>query len=414
LDYLSRITPTAQFPAGYRSLGVTGGDGGIDAGNAASVLSWTTSLEQNLNKEPFLSNLAQYTVDSPALSDPNSAQWEYSMIYSVVVDRNAFGASGFGNVMITDQHNSPGKRNVVGPVPCGGLCITNIARAVGTAAGQTLTSIASAVVCSGEQPPTTGACPHKYDFWKKNTSAWPAPYSPNQTVGSVFAQAPADAASKTLFEAVDGKAGSGAVKDLLRQAVTALLNAADPQIAYPFSENEIIDGVNMALSSGQESAIKSLKDLLKEANENNKNCGGQQSGGGENCDTDGKPNVLNLLYNGQSCAEAVNSQQPISGKYSCTGDPQDAPVVRIVATDSSSPPTAGSTIFFDGTVGLNQSFEVRSTTGGEDTFKSNTYFYIYDGGTLVQTIQLHTSCSAPLRRGETFGALLLVDYRIDP
>jgi hypothetical protein len=32
---------------------------------------------------------------------------------------------------------------------------------------------------------------------------------------------------------------------------------------------------------------------------------------------------------------------------------------------------------------------------------------------LVQTIQLHTSCSAPLVRGDTFGALLLVDYRIE-
>jgi hypothetical protein len=409
LDYLTAVMPSAQFPAGYRSLGVTGGDGGMKVGDEASVLSWTTSLEQNLNMQPFLGNLAQYTVDSPSLSDPNSGQWEYRMIYSVVVDKNAFGASGFGTVMIVDQHNSPSIRGVEGPVPCG-VCVTNVASLTARCLNTPISLSASAVVCTETNPPPpSGNCPLRASEWKKS-GQFPAPYTPSQTVGSVFNKAPASAAGKTLLEALDGKAGSGDVKDLLKEGVAALLNAASDNIAYPFEVNDVIDGVNMALMNGSSQALKSLKDLLREANENDKNCGQVRTG---NCDTDGRPNVLVLQYNGQSCAEASNSQMAISGKTSCSGDPGDAPVVRIVATDSSSPPTTGSARYFDEMVTLGGQFQVNASAGGQGEFKANTYFYIYVGNTLVQSIQMHTSCSAPLVRGDSFGALVLVDYRIE-
>jgi len=122
---------------------------------------------------------------------------------------------------------------------------------------------------SGGPPPTGGDCPHTYSFWKKNTGAWPAPYSPNQTVQSVFAKASLypEAASKSLDEAVDGKAGSGKVKDLLKQAVTALLNAASPQISYPFATDDVVMAVNSVLMTGTDKALKDLTSLLKEANE---------------------------------------------------------------------------------------------------------------------------------------------------
>src|SRR5262249_1117799 len=215
----------------------------------------------------------------------------------------------------------------------------------------------------------------------------------------------------TLLQAVDGKAGSGDVKDLLKEAVAAVLNASTPGIAYPMSAADVITGVNMALMNGTSQALKGLKDLLKNANENDKNCGQPSAGG--NCTTDGRPNVLTLLYNGGSCASAHNAQMAIQGKTSCTGDPMGAQAVRIIATSSSTPPTTGSARFFDGIVNLNTQFEVHSSTAGGSSFGANTYFFIYTGSSLVQTIQLHTSCSAPLRRGDTFGALLLVDYRIE-
>jgi hypothetical protein len=410
VDYISA---SASYPAGYGTLGVTGGEGDVSVGDAASVLEATTSLTENLNKAPFLSNLAQYTVNSPSLADPNSGLWEYRMIYSVVVDQAAFDPSGFGGFTIVDQHNSPSKMAKFTPEPCGG-CVTNIALASADAGGSNLLSLASAVVCSTNPPPPSGLCPHKYDFWKKHLNDWPAAYSPNQTVQSVFAKASLfkNTGTKTLEDAVDGKAGSGKVKDLLRQAVAALLNAGSPGIAYPFTTTDIVTGVDMALMDGGDQVLKSLTELLKEANEN-KDCRGD-GGSEDNCDTAGRPNVLALRYTGQSCAAAINSQMAISGKTSCNGDPQGAAQVRVVAGNSSSPPGAGATVFFDGLVSLGSTFEVKAAAAGDDRFGANTYFFIYDGATLVQSIQIHTSCSAPLRRGESFGSLVLEDYRIEP
>src|SRR4029079_13191815 len=138
----------------------------------------------------------------------------------------------------------------------------------------------------------------------------------------------------------------------MKQVVTALLNASTPGIQYPVSAADVITGVNMALMNGTDDALQALTDLLKEANEN-KDCH-TTSSGGENCDTAGKPNALTLQYNGQSCALATNAQMAISGKTSCNGDPAGAPTVRIIATDSSTPPTASSARFFDGLVNLGQ------------------------------------------------------------
>src|SRR5262249_46374764 len=65
-------------------------------------------------------------------------------------------------------------------------------------ANVTLSTNAFQAGCPTNPPSHQGACPHNADFWKKNTSAWPAPYAPNQTVVSLFAKASLypDAANK--------------------------------------------------------------------------------------------------------------------------------------------------------------------------------------------------------------------------
>jgi len=45
--------------------------GAWKVGSAANILAWTTSLEENLNKQPFLGKRGQYTVNSPVPGDPN-------------------------------------------------------------------------------------------------------------------------------------------------------------------------------------------------------------------------------------------------------------------------------------------------------------------------------------------------------
>ncbi len=133
-----------------------------------------------------------------------------------------------------------------------------------------------------------------------------------------------------------------------------------------------------------------------------------------NCITSGKPNQITFQYNGGNCSTAVNSQ-PRGTKYNCTDSGAIAAgPVRIVISSSATPSTTG---FFAGNVTPGQTFVVRA--GGTGTksksgFSSNTYAYIYSGGVLVERIQIHTSCSAPLIPGETFGALKLITYAIVP
>ncbi len=410
VDYLSK---SPAFPSGYGTLGVSGGDGKVKQGEAASILQVGTSLTENLNQPPFLERLAQYTVDSPAPDDPNLAAWQDRVIYSVVVDRQAFEPFGFGSVTLKDQHNSPAKISIKRPAPCGG-CVTNLAIATAHAGNVLLTRKAATVICLGSETPVAGNCPTKAPDWGKTPSVWPSEYTPDQTVLSVFDQAAVlpEVASKTLLEAVKGKAGGGKVKDILKEGVAGLLNAASPDVAYPFSSVEIVLGVNTALASGDNALQDELKKLFEAANKNDKNC--VKAADIPNCDTVGKPNVLTLMYEGLSCEMAANSQMAFKDKTACAGDPAGAPWVRVVVTDRSMPPSAKDKIFFDDVVALGQTFEVFAATAGKKDFGANLYFYLYDGATLVQSIQMHTSCSAPLQRGDTFGGLLLEDYRVEP
>ena len=137
-----------------------------------------------------------------------------------------------------------------------------------------------------------------------------------------------------------------------------------------------------------------------------------------NCITSGKPNQITFQYIGGNCSTAVNSQ-PRGTKYNCTDSGAIAAgPVRIVVASSATPCTTG---FFAGTVTPGQTFVVRagnvwtkSKKSKVSGFGSNTYAYIYSGGVLVERIQIHTSCSAPLVPGETFGALKLITYAIVP
>ncbi len=129
LDYLSTKAGT---PSGYASLGASGGDGAVNVGSASSILSATTSLDQNLNTLGLCSagtctvagtNLL---VNSPAASasyavaDPVFGNWNFTNTYYMRIAAAAFGTSGFGSVALTAIHNSPSKNGVEAPTvsPC--------------------------------------------------------------------------------------------------------------------------------------------------------------------------------------------------------------------------------------------------------------------------------------------------------
>ena len=138
------ITASANFPSGYGSLGVTGGDGRVNAGSATNVVGVTTSLARNLNQSPAFHG---FIVNSPA-PEANFPTWDYLNSYTIVVRASAFGASGFGGVAVPSVHNSPSKLgfNEVLPKPCE-ACVTNLATVTARANNLTVSASDTASVC---------------------------------------------------------------------------------------------------------------------------------------------------------------------------------------------------------------------------------------------------------------------------
>lgn len=120
LDY---ITASDAAPSGFGTLGVSGGEGRLIAGDEASVLAFATSIDRNLNG----CGLSSFTEDSPATDElytpnPDALAWDYRVSYDVWVAADAFGEAGFGSALIQLVHASPSKLAGdsvdVRPAPC--------------------------------------------------------------------------------------------------------------------------------------------------------------------------------------------------------------------------------------------------------------------------------------------------------
>ena len=119
---------------------------------------------------------------------------------------------------------------------------------------------------------------------------------------------------------------------------------------------------------------------------------GSNNNSGDCCDQGGKPEQITFRYVGGSCSSSTDSQ---GSKFECDGGSATAGSVYIEIDD-----------FFDGTVNLGETFTIDSDG---DKFSSATEIIIRSsqGGSRLQTLDFHTSCSAPIVPGEQFGALLL-------
>jgi len=120
LDY---ITASDAATSGFGTLGVSGGEGKLIAGDEASILAFATSIDRNLNG----CGLSSFTEDSPATDElytpnPDALEWDYRVTYEVWVAADAFGEAGFGSALIELVHASPSKLDGdsvdVRPAPC--------------------------------------------------------------------------------------------------------------------------------------------------------------------------------------------------------------------------------------------------------------------------------------------------------
>jgi hypothetical protein len=109
----------------------------------------------------------------------------------------------------------------------------------------------------GEEPQVGQGCTPGY--WKQTQHFWAWT---NYTQGDSFAAVFGVPYDKTLLEAL--KTGGGQEKALGRHAVAGLLNAANPDVSYAFTEAEIIALVQDAWATGD---FESAKNLLSFENE---------------------------------------------------------------------------------------------------------------------------------------------------
>lgn len=155
MDYLTAAAtqdPYDSYPAysGYRSLGVTGGDGSMLIGSATNLYDFDSTLELDLNRPGYTAVI----VNSP-VGDPN---WDVVDGYAFTVKASAFGTAGFGSASIFDQHNSPSKLGVNSfvPVATGGE-VTNQAIVTAQMNGSTVVALSDATVVVGQSGGTDGA-----------------------------------------------------------------------------------------------------------------------------------------------------------------------------------------------------------------------------------------------------------------
>lgn len=108
VDY---ITDDTSVPSGYRTLGVSGGEGKMVTGSASDVVKIVTSLDANFNERGY----SKYTVDSPKTDamytpDPAAPMWDFRVVYEAWVKASIFGGGkGFSYVNFPYMHASPSK-----------------------------------------------------------------------------------------------------------------------------------------------------------------------------------------------------------------------------------------------------------------------------------------------------------------
>jgi len=81
-----------------------------------------------------------------------------------------------------------------------------------------IVSVQPVLACTAGCTPGFWKQPHHFEFWTD--------YSPDDTVGTVFTDAPSELADDTLLQALDYKPRGSAEKVLLRAAVATLLTSA--------------------------------------------------------------------------------------------------------------------------------------------------------------------------------------------
>jgi hypothetical protein len=132
-------------------------------------------------------------------------------------------------------------------------------------------SEASTARQSYEFMPSYYGCSHGYWAQSKNFHSWIG-LRPTQNLESAFDIPDSYGLDNiSLEEALsfrDGESTSATARTLLKEATTALLNSANPEIVYPLAMAEVIQEVNAALASESSDLMLLLAYQLQNYNHN--------------------------------------------------------------------------------------------------------------------------------------------------
>jgi len=188
-----------SYPSGYGTLGPFGGDGFMVAGNPNNIVTFSTSISDNLNKAANLPYKAALIVNSPTslvggnvVVDPLKAPggWNHINSYTAVVKGSAFVAGGgFGGVVVPDQHNSPNKLggpNGMSTVAKDSTVVNTAKAATAVAGGGTLTATSTASVNIVVPPQSCSLAVTVTKLYKKEFTLTIANNGPADVVLSAF------------------------------------------------------------------------------------------------------------------------------------------------------------------------------------------------------------------------------------
>lgn len=114
---------------------------------------------------------------------------------------------------------------------------------------------------------------------------------------------------------------------------------------------------------------------------------------------DGKPVALGFTYVGGACADSKHSQG--SSKSSCSGSSKNAEPVTLQLTNKNGSVLLSKTVNIGDTVLLDNN---------GTKLDSETHALISKGGKVIQSLNIHTSCSVPLVVGDQHGGLVISSF----
>jgi len=126
-----------------------------------------------------------------------------------------------------------------------------------------------------------------------------------------------------------------------------------------------------------------------------------------NCE--GRPQVITFRYNGGDCSQSDNLQP--RQKFNCADENGGPPFTQGTQNYIVAVPTGGDDLYFSGPVAVGDKYTFNEDKAF-DKLSADMTIQIFDveGGTLLQQVDLHLSCSQPLFLFDKFGASQVTEW----